>query len=577
MIQLFTIEGSIDQALEITSDHFGARFVSLRSFERFTEAFSAADLGMVVWPGGTLAEKNSERFGLEYDGLYNASLFPGKPDLHDVMAFCVDRGLALTVTLPTARYAGQVEVLKADLRTFLTDLYSGRYGALPEKLYFEVGNEFYSVFDGIDEVEKAAAYAEVVNSYASTALEVEAQYEDASSAVEWSVQLGRTPEATDAMLEVLSDDAIIFTDNLAHHRFNVSLASAGKGIENVSESLELWGNEAAVLGIDRPDLSLSAYNAASLSRYEAAEAFLSEPEGAGLSIDDLDLDGRSHAAFEAFYQDMLDYRPYGLEQAESLLQVFSEYQALGLVNAGTYGWDLTHAGRMSFEDTSGQSHLFAPAQVQSMMAESLTGTKVLDWYRFNDLKDDTSFSAYGFDSDDKLVIFITAPQDFSGQSNIDLSVPLDDLGSVSKAWGERLSAEIPEDWQSLFDVPVLTGIDQSSEAETYAVGVRSTFAPDQDGASLKLSFFQPNEVIRLVFSRTDEGAEEVGSWHEGSGVDLEAYGDEMQAFNSLADLEDSDVLAEDSMVLEGEGESDYTAGFLGLSGALGALLIMMLL
>ena len=85
-----TTKGSISEdALEITSDSFGARYVSFRRFGQFDDALSQTNLGMVVWPGGTMAEKNPERFGFEHDGLYNSAELGNKPGIDEMMEYCV--------------------------------------------------------------------------------------------------------------------------------------------------------------------------------------------------------------------------------------------------------------------------------------------------------------------------------------------------------------------------------------------------------------------------------------------------------------------------------------------------------
>lgn len=582
-------EATPEDALSITGDSFGARFVSFRNFDRFDDAIQQTDLGMVIWPGGTLAEKNPERFGFEYDGLYNSDATGGKPGLDEIMAYCVDNGLSLTVTLPTARYADDHDALRADLSDFLDDLYGGTYGDLPQQIYFEVGNEFYGVFDGATEAEQAAAYAEIVNVYAEVVLEKEAEYADQSDSVDWNVQIGREVAATDAMLDVLSDDAILMTDALVHHRFNVSIDSADKCVDDVAESLNLWEQETDALGIDRPDLSLSAFNTASLSRVEAAQDFLTTEAGEGLTIDDLDLDGRSNLEFEQHYQEMLDYRPYGLEQGENILQVFSEYQGLGTSSAGIYGWDLTHAGRLSYEDVNGNSHLFVAGDLQDMMAEALDGTKVTNWYESNDLVDHTDTGIYGFDSPDKLVVFLTAPQDFGGQNTVNVELAMQGFGDITEVWGESLTSEVPEDWNTMFDVPVVDGVDQSPEAETYAVGVRESFAPEQDGGNLNISFTQPGEIIRLTFARNDAAADEIATWHgeQSSIIDLEAiaeeetdvtYWEEPEVLPSV-DFEDDpdsqDNADEEEADAAHGGGGEGGGGGAGFAGLLGLMLMLM--
>lgn len=527
-------------ALSISSDSFGARYVSFRSFDQFDDALSQTDLGMVIWPGGTMAEKNPERFGFEHRGLYNSEGTNGKPDLEDMMQYCVEKDLSLTVVLPTARYADDHDLLRDHLSGFLDDLYSGEYGAIPKSLTFEVGNEYYAVMGGASEMDRSSTYAEIVNVYSEVVLDKEGEYPDAAANVNWNVQLGRSVEATEEILDNLTEDSILMTDAVVHHRFAVTLQASDSSIDDVRASLEAWAEETEALGIDRPSLSLSAYNTASLSRVEAAQSFLATEEGSKYDFEDLDLNGRTNLEFEQHYQNMLDYRPYGLEQGEHILQMFSEYQALGTSSSGVYGWDVTHASRSSYEGTDGHTYLFTPGSVQDMMAESLEGTKVLDWFQHNELNDDRAVTTYGFDSEEKLVMFVVAPSDFKGDV-FSLDIPTDKLGTLTEVWGESLRSETPDNWKDLFDVPDLDGVDQTAEAETYALGIRETFAPEFKNGTLQLNFTQPSQIIRLTFARTEAAAEDIADWHGGSGTDLNA-GDSDGTMSALVFRADADPL-----------------------------------
>lgn len=567
----FTTKGSVSEdALEITSDSFGARYVSFRNFSQFDDALAQTDLGMVVWPGGTMAEKNPERFGFEHDGLYNSAALGNKPGIDEMMEYCVDNGLGLTVVLPTARYAGDHDLLRGHLGDFLDDLYSGAYGDLPDTLIFEVGNEYYAVFDGATELEKSANYAEIVNVYSEVVLDKEAAYPGVAGNVDWNVQLGRTVENTEEILDNLTEDSIIMADAVIHHRFAITLQASESSVADVAASLDAWEEEANALGLDRPSLSLSAYNTASLSRVEAARSFLATEEGSKFTFDDLDLQGRSNIAYEKHYQEMLDYRPYGLEQGEHLLQMFSEYQALGTSSAGVYGWDLTHAGRSSYVGTDGDTYVFTAGSMQDMMAESLEDTKVLDWYQNNDLQSDTAVTTFGFDSEDKLVMFIVAPSEFQGDV-FTADIALDGLGEIKEVWGQSLRSETPDNWKDLFDVPNLPGVDQTAEAETYALGIREDFAPEVKNGAIALDFTQPSQIIRLTFARTEDAADQIDQWHNGVSTQLDGTDNAGSAASFIfredplptieIEEENADLRAE---VAEHEDDSEDGLGFTSL-------------
>lgn len=511
------------QAQVIDADSFGARYVSLRGFDRFLDQIGQTDVGMIVWPGGALAENNDERYGIQYEDLYSGDY--DRPGLSDLMALARDEHLSLSIILPTARYEDDLDGLRVEATDFFTDLFSGTFGELPEKLVMEMGNEFYANFHGVDEAEKAEHYAAVVNTYAEVLHELETQFDVHPENVEYSIQLGRTEDGNAALIEAMSKDALTLPDMLSTHRFTYNAEGADRAVDVIEAAHEMWSDTAEELGGEGPGLYLSAYNAASLSRVEAAEDFLSTHDHDGLTIDDLDLDGRSNLEFEQHYQDMLATRAMGMEHAETILQTFADYHAIGAEAAGVYGWDLTHSGSSSYTDVNGEAHIFVGGQIQDMMAESLNGTRILNWHDANDHSNDDAGTAYAFDSADKLVLFLGAPKTLDGPQTVQLD--LRGLGDTAGVWGQSLHAEVPEDWHILFDVPVVEGVDQTPESLKYAEGIRDQIDLTQDGNVLSFDFTRPDEMVRLVFARSDAGIAEISEWADGAmlSVDPDAFDD----------------------------------------------------
>jgi hypothetical protein len=148
---------------------FGARYVSYYNVARFLEQTDEMNLGLVVWPGGALAETRTDRFGFEFDGLYNAET--GKPGIAELMELTRSLDTGLAVTLPTARYLGDTAALQDDVQQFMTTLLSGGYGALPRTLIFEVGSEYYMHFEGPDPALDYATVADAMILAISQALE----------------------------------------------------------------------------------------------------------------------------------------------------------------------------------------------------------------------------------------------------------------------------------------------------------------------------------------------------------------------------------------------------------------------
>lgn len=535
----------------IEADSFGARYVSLRAFDRFMDQIGQTDIGMIVWPGGALSETDDQRYGLSYEDLYSAEY--NRPGLSELMEVARDEHLSLSIVLPTARYESDLDSLRTEASTFFADLFSGQFGALPDKLVMEFGNEFYAHFSGATEAEQASHYALVVNTYADVLSELKETYDIHPNAIEYSIQLGRTEDGNAALIEAMSDDAITLPDLLSTHRFTCSAEGADRLTDVIATARDLWADSAEELGGDAPGIYLSAYNTASLSRLEAAENYLDQPENAGLTLEDLDLNGRSHLGFEQHYQDMLAHRPLGMMHAETILQTFADYHAIGAEAASVYGWDISHNAASSAQSADGHPHLFVGAQIQDMMAESLNGTRVLNWHDANDHSDSEAGTAYAFDSADKLVLFIGGPQ--TVEDGAPLRIDLRSLGPVQAVWGESLYAEVPDNWHELYGIPNVAGIDQTPESLSYAEGIRTPTELEQSGNTLSLTFTHSDEIIRLVFARTDEGFADVSEWTENCGLSIDPEAFDTQAFEDDPSLLDATwLLTHDDLILPEEQE-----------------------
>ncbi len=512
------VGASLAEAKTINAFHFGARYASYRNFDRFESQISETDIGMLIWPDGALSEYEDDRYGFDHHGLYNTT-DTGQPGLGDIFQAAHELDLGVSVILPTTRYQDDPQALAADAEAFFHDLYGGDFGPLPKKLIFEIGNEFYWSFSGDDTVGMAQDYGAIANVYADIVQDMEQIYDLDPDQVEVSLQVARDTPANEALIETLSDTTLQVTDLLSTHSFNVDTANAGHQIDEIQDVQALWSNAIDGMGLSDPGIYLSAYNAASLTAKEAAKAFVtSDANTQGLSFEDIDLTGRSTQAFEEYYQAELGARAVGMEHGDALLQIFSEYQAVGVEAAGVYGWDMIHPSRSSFRGTDGQDYHFIGGEIQDMMAESLQDTSALDWYQDNDHSQKEDVSVYGFNSPEKLVVFLAAPE-FQGD-DYRLSFDTSHLGSVEKVWGHSLTGDVPDDWKSLFNVTTASGVDQSAEASTYTVGVRQDFQPEVQDGVLELTFTEPGEIIRLSFARNDAGAQDIDNWHGGSAVDL---------------------------------------------------------
>jgi len=494
---------------------FGARYSSYRNVDRFLDQTDDADLGLIVWPGGTLAETRDDRFGFEFASLYNPDT--GKPTITEMMQIAIDENAALSVVLPTARYADDPNAVVAELRGFLLDLLSGDLGPLPDTLILEIGSEYFANFsDGLADsaASQYGAIAEVMVSEIAAALGdpvvnlVEAD-------IDIAVQAGKTL-ADDAVIRAeLSTQTIQHTDMVIHHRFAYSAEGIDPRIEELDAILDGWS--AAAEG-DAPDLFVSAWNTVTLTRAGVLQDYIAVEAAAGRLVteEDVDLVGRTTTAFETYWQSKLDDVAYGQEHAAYILESFSSYAEAGMDAGAIYGVDLIHPGRISFMGDDQIHYDFAGAEMIKMIYESVGNTHVLS--SGADYSRDDPVTTYAFENDDKLVVFLASGAVAAG--NVELQI--DGIGDAYKGvWGDKLSSETLSDWMTIFGVPDNPDIDEAAEAETYAVGVREAASVEQQDDAVTVALHEPFEVVRLAFAKTEAGTAEIASWSDGAELDLE--------------------------------------------------------
>ena len=266
-------------------------------------------------------------------------------------------------------------------------------------------------------------------------------------------------------------------------------------------------------GGEDPGLFVSAWNVAQLTRQEALEDYLAE--NPGVDAEDIDLDGRTTAAFETYWQSKLGSYSYGAEHPGMILEGFSTYAQAGMEAGAAFGTDVIHPGRLSLRDEDGNDHVFSGGKMYEMLRESVVGTVPLE--ESDPYDPNAPGTLYGFEDDDKLVVFIASGEDALG----DVELNIEGLGSTFiGVWADSLETEFDEDWQDTFGIPDTEGVDETPEGWTYATGVQNGLALGltTDGVSLHLD--APHEVARLAFAKTEAGAQEIAGWSEGTELPL---------------------------------------------------------
>ena len=511
-IAVATGSGAYANPGEALSDAlFGARYISYNGIARFEAQVEDTNLGLIVWPGGTLAETRPDRYGFDFDGLQNPA--NNKPNLPEMMAIAVEKGAKLSVILPTVRYVGDPDSAASDVSAFMTDLLSGAYGPLPEELIFEIGSEYYAhLSDGVTSAAKQ--YAEVADAMITeiaSALTTPASNPSGLD-VTIAVQSGKTLADDIDIRAELGAFAIDNVDMLIHHRFAYQPQGIDPRIAEYQAVLDAWQAETG----EEPELFVSAHNTVTVTRNGLLDDYIAWEATLGNSVDPstVDLAGRTTTRFEDFWQDELDQIAYGQEHAAYILESFASYAELGADAASLYGIDLEHPGRVSWRE-SGTDHRFIGADMLDMLYESLDGTHVLT--SDGDYDTQAPATTYGFENEDKLVIFVAAGEIAPGE----VALSLTGLGSTySQVWAERLTASIDPDWMTTFGVADNPAVDESPEAETYAYGLRTALTPALEGGEVTFTLGSPHEVVRLAFAKTADGAAEIAGWSDGRATDL---------------------------------------------------------
>ncbi|MGI1661753.1 hypothetical protein ACRDNQ_05895 [Palleronia sp. KMU-117] len=493
---------------------FGARFVSFHNFDRFEAHTEPSNPGLLIWPGGALAEERTDRYGLEYPGLYRDDI--DRPDLADMMQQAIATDAALSIILPTARYVGKEEVLRSDISNLMSDLLSGKYGVLPNNLILQVGSEYYGHFE--DGARTAAQqYAtiaqtmveEIVSGLGDLSVNI------AGADFKIAVQMGRSHVDDVQIRAGLNDFVFDNVDLLIHHRFPAEAQGIDRQMDIVLANKAAWKAAIETAGGDGGDLFVSAWNVAQITREDALDEYLSINRD--LSREDVDLENRTTTEFERYWQDRLQDFSYGEEHPRLLLETFASYAEAGASAGAVYGFDVMHPGRLSWRSPDGEDHIFVGGKMVEMIYESLKGTRALQSTK--DFERGDNLTAYGFEGDDRLVIFLAAGGDAPGKVALDVAGIGEDLISL---WADRLEVGSNPDWMQEFDVPDNPEIDESPEAATYAPGVRSAADVDIEGATLSV-MMGAFDVVRLVFAKTEDAADELSVISMDDEIDLMDY------------------------------------------------------
>lgn len=500
----------VDGVEKITASDLGVRYSGFRSIDRFIEQIKGLHVGLISWPGGTLAEESTNSYGLEFHDLTSAD--SKMPSLSEMMQIANDQGAELSVVLPTVRYSGHIDEMRVDIQNFMQELLSGEYGNLPDRLIFHIGSEHYAHFQGLSPDGAAAEYGRVA---AAMVEELTHALNDPSinligADIDLSVQAGRTMAEDESIRDSFSDEALANVDLVMHHRYAAQAEGIDFNLKPFSPILDAWQQDVTEVGGEAPQIHLSEWNVASVTRSEGLSSYIRDMAKEGITVQrsDIDLAGRTSTEFENFWQELLSTRDYGVAVPKLYLELFSEYQAEGLGAASIHAADLMHAGRMTYTDVEGNPVQFVGAEMISMIYESVEGTQVLKVSEENTRSSD--LWTYAYEGDDRLVVFLASDDDTVMG---DVTVKIEGLESgYAAVWTDSLTAEVPADWMERFGVPDNPNVDESNEGQTYALGVRGDVATKIDGDQVTVTFTQPGQVVRILVAHSQEEADLISEW-----------------------------------------------------------------
>jgi hypothetical protein len=555
----------VANSVPITNAIFGYNYTGFRNFARFESQLSDSRVGLISWPGGSLAENLPERFGLQYDDLWNAKTDFGLPTL---FAEANELGAGVSIVLPTKRYADDRDLMHREVDAFMDRVLDGRMGKVPDRLIFEIGNEYYSTFGtGAANATRYGDLADDMVRTISAALADPLRNPQGLDA-EIAVQSGRSLVEDAAIRSEMSEQSLRDIDMLIYHRFAPYATGIDTSIGTLEDTTNAWERDMEAAGGARPTIFMSSYNVASYTRAEALQDFIEAQADLGNTIDpsSIDLDGRTDTAFETFWQTALTKRHYGIEQTRVLLELQAHVGSVGLGAASVYGVDMQHPARLSWTGVDGVGDDFVGQDILDMMAESTQGTRLLDVSLQNNQR--SNLWTYGFEDKDKVIAFVAWHNTPPGELRVQISGLAD--GAYKAVWGESLHAEVRPDWMEHYGIPDNPNVDETPESLSFAVGVREHVTLSATEAGVIVPIARPHEIIRLAFAKTDAGMAQIDEWDDNDPL--------MLTFDGGGDGGGNDDGGGDGggEPPPDDGGADAMDGA-GLAGLLGAMLLLVLL
>ncbi|WP_420857403.1 hypothetical protein [Marivivens marinus] len=537
----------------------------------------------VRWPGQYIADGVGHLEDDDYD-LNNPYLIDteqfNKDGLDEILQLSVQAGQDLIIVLPTTRYITQsedgdtfevdLETAASDLHDFVTSLASGtRFGedvsyTLPEKIILQIGQEYYWIgqqkfdFQFSDPASNEAVWASYVEAtgqlYNAMAKaiggalnEIEANpdaYQHSDMNLEVAMHLGRfeRPPAYDDParafngsvddLEVLQDqfdaDGIAAIDSLLFQRYIPRFAgiddlySEGRGDpDNTLESaIQTWELRSVELtGSEQGFQLIAGTSIANHTRTEIHNEWAAE--NGALSAEELN--SRSNAEFEEFYQDSLADGPYGQELPAAIVELVSELSGAGVDQALVYTADIIQdaglkdnnlAGMLTAENLdTGQLDLLAGGQMYMELANSISGKSLVSGQGLTEADDSTNMNVFA--GSGEVVIYLSATDITSADGVMNYELDLSGIeGEFSHVDIKSMTPNEIEGWRDIYgvatDLPILDE-DLYGERDLFLELDIESWTETLTSPTLSLSFDSDWQIFEITVGLADASVQDVSA------------------------------------------------------------------
>ncbi|WP_406736357.1 hypothetical protein [Thioclava sp. GXIMD4215] len=481
---------SVSENFHIVSDDmFGGNLLANRDDISTTSTYSdlISDLGVTSlrYPGGSLTEyyfdinDPDQTTIADLTGNFNGDT--SEKDfvaLSDFMSFSAERGISVTIVIPTRTYLTTgvdengdrfADIDEEVLRSFIQDVVSGEYGEASIDA-FELGNEYWGSGE-MSSVEYGRVASEMASIIDDELASLSLSIEDAEK-IKILVQSGHNwgdAKLSDEYTDMTSTEVISeLNDSYGLDLDSKALYSDGTVnwtyVSNKLVLSEFSENELEAVDGITPHLYTSD------SEFEDEVSYITNQidrtwgeEKPGIQI--YVTEWNQNTSGYGLDRD----EDYGLWQGQEILETFEEMVAAGVDGADI--WPLLQNTANALSQGFEYETLTPAGEVFSLMAESLPGKALVETSDDQDHSD-----LYFYYGNDEAVMFIAADEDQT--ISLDLSDIMTEIGSVTA---------------------VKVGVsDQSEVGSSRAETVLTEFGNDDlvDGSSLKFDL-QAGEVMQI--------------------------------------------------------------------------------